>query len=357
MSQEQQDALKPCPFCGSADIGIWGSESLSGFFVVVCNKCGIGTECVSREEAIATWNRRYPDEKLAIARPTREDLIRQIEVDQETIRTQCAQLAEMESTPPEKPAQEPACTCVNGYASSVCSFHSFPPKKDGQEYVLNTSEICHAMQSIRDALLAKDYDAIEDITHDVIEAFSEFDPSEAHQLSDEEMAALRKSASEPVPIIDKTPSEAARRPKIVCLCGSTRFTGHMLVKQWELTKQGCITLSWCALPEGYFSGDGTHGAEQEGIKEEMDELHKRKIDLADEVLVLNIGGYIGESTRSEIEYAVGHGKPVDYVEKIARRWRCRASWESFTEDQLIDGRCPSCGGPVVEDSENAGDNE
>jgi cell division protein FtsB len=63
-----------------------------------------------------------------------------------------------------------------------------------------------------------------------------------------------------------------------------------------------------------------HG-EQAGCTPEqkiaLDELHKRKIDLADEVLVLNVGGYIGESTRSEIEYARKLGKPVRYLESAA----------------------------------------
>ena len=45
------------------------------------------------------------------------------------------------------------------------------------------------------------------------------------------------------------------KPKVVCLCGSTRFTREMLVKQWELTKQGYIVLSWCALPDDYFQGE------------------------------------------------------------------------------------------------------
>ena len=58
----------------------------------------------------------------------------------------------------------------------------------------------------------------------------------------------------------------------------------------------------------------SHGAEAEGLKEQIDELHKRKIDLCDEVFVLNIGDYIGESTRSEIDYAVAQGKPVVYLE-------------------------------------------
>ena len=60
-----------------------------------------------------------------------------------------------------------------------------------------------------------------------------------------------------------------------------------------------------------------HGAETGCTTEQklaLDELHKRKIDLADEVFVLNVGGYIGSSTRSEIEYAEAHGKPVTYLE-------------------------------------------
>ena len=103
--------------------------------------------------------------------------------------------------------------------------------------------------------------------------------------------------------------------KVICLCGSTRFTDEMLVKQWELTKQGHIVLSWCALPSWYFAGeDKTHIGDQEGVKETVDQVHFRKIDLADEVLVINIGGYIGESTRNEIQYAHLQAKPVLYLE-------------------------------------------
>ena len=106
-----------------------------------------------------------------------------------------------------------------------------------------------------------------------------------------------------------------RIPTIICLCGSTWFTADMLIKQWELTKQGFIVLSWCALPDSYYIGqDKSHIGDQEGVKEIVDEVHKRKIDISDEVLVLNIGGYIGNSTRSEIDYALAHGKIVKYVE-------------------------------------------
>jgi hypothetical protein len=120
--------------------------------------------------------------------------------------------------------------------------------------------------------------------------------------------------------------------KIICLCGSTRFTEQMMIKSWELAKLGIIALGWNVLPDSYvpvpsrcaLGGEyadrkdalhiESHGAEAEGLKEQIDELHKRKIDLSDEVYVLNIGGYIGESTRSEIDYAGTHGKPVVYQE-------------------------------------------
>jgi hypothetical protein len=109
--------------------------------------------------------------------------------------------------------------------------------------------------------------------------------------------------------------------KLICLCGSTRFTAEMLVIQWNLTKQGNVVLSWCALPNSYFqenqyelSPNRTHIGDKEGVKEIVDEVHKRKIDLSDEVFVINIGGYIGDSTTSEILYAMLNGKPVKFLE-------------------------------------------
>lgn len=107
-----------------------------------------------------------------------------------------------------------------------------------------------------------------------------------------------------------------KKPNIICLCGSTRFTELMLIKQWELTKQGFIVLSWCALPDSYFKGEDKHHiGDQEGVKEVVDEVHFRKIDLADEVFVLNVGGYIGESTRNEIMYAKKIGKRIKFLEQ------------------------------------------
>lgn len=109
--------------------------------------------------------------------------------------------------------------------------------------------------------------------------------------------------------------EAATRPTIVCLCGSTRFYREFQEANYRETMAGKIVLT-----VGFFghSAGEAHG-ESVGItpeqKVELDELHKRKIDLADEILVINVGGYIGESTRSEIEYALQHGKQVRHLEQ------------------------------------------
>lgn len=106
-------------------------------------------------------------------------------------------------------------------------------------------------------------------------------------------------------------------PRVVVLCGSTRFYDAFQEANYRLTMQGHIVLSVGFYPHaktehGHGEGVGHDSAE----KVALDELHKRKIDLADRVLVLNVGGYIGESTRSEIEYAELVGRPVEYLEPV-----------------------------------------
>lgn len=106
-------------------------------------------------------------------------------------------------------------------------------------------------------------------------------------------------------------------PEIVCLCGSTRFYEAFQQANYDLTMAGKIVLSVGFYPHakaqhGHGEGVGHDSAE----KIALDELHKRKIDLADRVMVLNVGGYIGASTRSEIDYAEAYGKPIDYLEAI-----------------------------------------
>lgn len=101
-------------------------------------------------------------------------------------------------------------------------------------------------------------------------------------------------------------------PEIVVLCGSTRFYEAFERANRELTLDGKIVLS-----VGCVASDGGRLDISPEQKLKLDELHKRKIDLANRVLVLNVGGYIGESTRSEIVYALSHGKPVQFLESVS----------------------------------------
>lgn len=106
---------------------------------------------------------------------------------------------------------------------------------------------------------------------------------------------------------------AHERPRIVCLCGSTRFMAAFQSANLRETLAGKIVLSI-----GCNTKSDTDlmaaGQLTDELKQRLDQLHLRKIDLADEVLVLNVGGYIGESTRREIAYATEEGKPIKYLE-------------------------------------------
>ena len=104
--------------------------------------------------------------------------------------------------------------------------------------------------------------------------------------------------------------------KVITLCGSTRFKDEFLKVQKDLTLKGNIVIS-----VGLFGHSGDSEVWEnmdEGTltktKEMLDDMHKRKIDMADEIFVINVNGYIGKSTRTEIEYAKNHGKKVNYLE-------------------------------------------
>ena len=104
--------------------------------------------------------------------------------------------------------------------------------------------------------------------------------------------------------------------KVITLCGSTRFKDEFMKVQKELTLKGNIVIS-----VGLFGHSGDNEVWEnmdEGTltktKEMLDDMHKRKIDMADEIYVINVGGYIGNSTKSEIEYATKQGKKVNYLE-------------------------------------------
>lgn len=99
--------------------------------------------------------------------------------------------------------------------------------------------------------------------------------------------------------------------KIITLCGSTKFKDEFIREQKRLTLEGNIILT-----VGLFGHSGDNEVWNDGVKEMMDDMHKRRIDLSDEIFVINKNGYIGESTRSEIEYAIKTNKPVKYMEEI-----------------------------------------
>ena len=99
--------------------------------------------------------------------------------------------------------------------------------------------------------------------------------------------------------------------KVITLCGSTKFKAEFMNVQKELTLKGYIVIS-----VGCFGHSGDVITDEQKIM--LDNMHKRKIDMADEIFVINVGGYIGESTKSEIEYAKSHNKKVNYLVDINR---------------------------------------
>lgn len=99
--------------------------------------------------------------------------------------------------------------------------------------------------------------------------------------------------------------------KVITLCGSTKFKDEFLREQKRLSLEGNIVIS-----VGMFGHSGDSEVWANGVKEMLDDMHKRKIDMADEIFVINKGGYIGSSTKSEIEYAKKTNKKVNYMEPI-----------------------------------------
>ena len=104
--------------------------------------------------------------------------------------------------------------------------------------------------------------------------------------------------------------------KVITLCGSTRFKEAFMEAQKRLTLEENIVISVGLF--GHSGDDEVWDGMDEGMlsktKEMLDDMHKRKIDMADEIYVINVGGYIGDSTRSEIKYAQAAGKDVHYLE-------------------------------------------
>ena len=98
-----------------------------------------------------------------------------------------------------------------------------------------------------------------------------------------------------------------KKKKVITLCGSTRFKNEFNEINKELTLQGNLVIS-----VGVFGhAEGIQLTEQEKMM--LDDIHFQKINMADEIFVINVGGYIGTSTKREIAYAESLGKPVQYL--------------------------------------------
>ena len=95
--------------------------------------------------------------------------------------------------------------------------------------------------------------------------------------------------------------------KVITLCGSARFKDEFMAVQKKLTLEGNIVLTLNFLEFGVLTDD---------VKQMLDDMHKRKIDMSDEIFVINKNGYIGYSTKSEIEYATKTNKVINYLEPL-----------------------------------------
>lgn len=129
--------------------------------------------------------------------------------------------------------------------------------------------------------------------------------------------------------------------KIITLCGSTRFKDEFLEAQKRLTLEGNIVIS-----VGLFGHSGDNEVWKDDVKDMLDRQHLAKIDLADEIFVVNIGGYIGDSTRREIAYADYRGKSITYLES------CRKP--SLYDNYAALGELHAAGRISDEDFEQAG---
>jgi hypothetical protein len=116
-------------------------------------------------------------------------------------------------------------------------------------------------------------------------------------------------------LVDLENDPESMKPPIVCLCGSTRFSQAFQDANFNETLAGKIVLTiGCDMRSDNELFHDKSPEELTEIKNKLDRLHLQKILLADEILVLNVGGYLGDSTRKEILFAEKHGKKIRYLE-------------------------------------------
>lgn len=135
--------------------------------------------------------------------------------------------------------------------------------------------------------------------------------------------------------------------KVITLCGSTKFKDEFIKAQKELTLKGYIVISPCL-----FAHSGDEDALNNDIREMLDDMHKRKIDMSDAIMVIDVGDYIGESTKKEIEYAKSQGKfvyfynnPEFYYDDVGG---CHDSGTGYNPNDVYCGECSrlSCKGCI-----------
>lgn len=173
-----------------------------------------------------------------------------------------------------------------------------------------------------------------------------------HQLADEALVALEEQPKSCFGSFDRDRNickmcadrndcmSKPERPSVVTLCGSTRFMEAFFEAGWELTLRGFIVLS-----VGVCKHTEHHGAEALGVDvaDKLDELHLRKIDLSEWILVLDVNNYVGESTQKEIDYAEKTGKKIVYLSEcdwftaMYERLSCQSKPEPSAPDKLKSG--------------------
>ena len=101
-----------------------------------------------------------------------------------------------------------------------------------------------------------------------------------------------------------------KKYNIITLCGSIKFKDEFMKIQEKLILDGNIVFT-----PNFFNNVRKEDIDEK-MKKMLDEMHKQKIDMSDEIYVINLGGYIGESTKAEIEKKKKKGKKISYLESV-----------------------------------------